>query len=71
MSEQDRILVELVEAQERTLHTAQRLLSVKDELIVMLEYQKRFIERENKVLRTCLYSLVALYSIVFIILNLL
>ena len=71
MSEQDRILVELVEAQERALHTAQRLLSVKDELIVMLEYQKRFIERENKVLRTCLYSLVALYSIVFIILNLL
>jgi len=69
MSESDKILVELVEAQEKALYTAQRLLSVKDELIVILENQKRFIERENKVLRTCLYLAVALYTLVIIALN--
>lgn len=57
---------ELVEAQEKALRTAQTLLGLKDCIIEILEEQKKFNERENKILRICLFSLVALYSIVFI-----
>ena len=57
---------ELVEAQEKALRTADTLLGLKDCIIEILEEQKKINERHIKVLRICLYSLVALYSIVFI-----
>ena len=57
---------ELVEAQEKALRTADTLLGLKDCIIQILEEQKKINERQIKVLKICLYSLVALYSIVFI-----
>jgi hypothetical protein len=57
---------ELVDAQEKALRTADTLLHLKDCIIEILEDQKKINEKENKILRICLYSLVALYSIIFI-----
>jgi hypothetical protein len=57
---------ELVEAQEKALRTADTLLGLKDCIIEILEEQKKINERQNNILKICLYSLVALYSIVFI-----
>jgi len=57
---------ELVDAQEKALRTADTLLRLKDCIIEILEEQKKINERHIKVLRICLYSLVALYSIIFI-----
>lgn len=60
-------LTELITMQEKALRTADTLLGLKDCIIEILEDQKRLNKRENKILRICLYSLVALYSIVFIV----
>jgi hypothetical protein len=57
---------ELVDAQEKALRTADTLLHLKDCIIEILEDQKKINERRIKVLNICLYSLVALYSIIFI-----
>lgn len=57
---------ELVEAQDKALKTADTLLGLKDCIIEILEEQKKINERQNKILRICLFSLVTLYSIVFI-----
>jgi hypothetical protein len=57
---------ELVDAQEKALRTADTLLHLKDCIIEILEDQKKINEKENKILRICLYSLVAVYSIIFI-----
>ena len=57
---------ELVEAQEKALRTADTLLGLKDCIIEILEEQKKINERQINVLKICLYSLVALYTIVFI-----
>ena len=59
-------ITELVDMQQKAIRTADSLLHLKDCIIEILEEQKRFNERENKILRICLFSLVVLYSIVFI-----
>jgi hypothetical protein len=59
-------LTELITMQEKALRTADTLLGLKDCIIQILEEQKKINERHIKVLKICLYSLVALYSIVFI-----
>ena len=47
MSESSRILVELVEAQESALQTASELLTVKSELISLLEDEVKLRKRQN------------------------
>ena len=47
MSESSRILVELVEAQESALQTASELLTVKSELIELLEDEVKLRKRQN------------------------
>ena len=58
---------ELVEAQDKALKTADTLLHLKDCIIEILEEQKKINDRETKILRICLYSLVVLYSVIFIV----
>lgn len=58
---------ELVEAQDKALKTADSLLGIKDCIIEILEDQKKICLRNNKFLRICLYSLVALNIITSII----
>jgi hypothetical protein len=64
-------ITELVEMQQKAIRTADSLLHLKDCIIEILEEQKKINEKENKILRICLFSIVALYSIVFILTSLL
>lgn len=57
----------VVESQEKALITANSLLHLKDCIIEILEDQKKIYLKENKIIKTSLYSLVALYSIIFIV----
>jgi hypothetical protein len=50
MSESGRVLVELVEAQERALNTAEKLLLLKNEQITILEHEIKIRKRDNLVL---------------------
>lgn len=54
-------ITELVEMQQKAIRTADSLLHLKDCIIEILEDQKRIYTKENKILRICLYSLVALH----------
>lgn len=54
-------LQELVIMQEKALRTADSLLHLKDCIIEILEAQKKLNEKENKILKICFFSLVALH----------
>ena len=56
MSESSRILVELVEAQESALQTANELLSMKNALIQLLEDEIRLRKRQNLILASILIA---------------
>ena len=53
-------MTELVHMQEKALRSADNLLRLKDCVIKILEEQKRMNDKDNKVLRICFYSLVAI-----------
>lgn len=54
-------ITELVEMQQKAIRTADSLLHLKDCIIEILEDQKKIYLKENKILRICLYSLIALH----------
>jgi hypothetical protein len=56
MSESSRILVELVEAQESALQTANELLTMKNALIQLLEDEIRLRKRQNLILGSILIA---------------
>jgi hypothetical protein len=60
-------LTELITMQEKALRTADTLLGLKDCIIEILESQKKLYLKENKILRICFYSLVALNMITSLI----
>ena len=61
-------MTELVHMQEKALRSADNLLRLKDCVIKILEEQKRMNESQNKILRICFYSLVAI-NLLFLILQ--
>lgn len=63
MSESNRILVELVEAQEKALQTADELVTVKSELITLLEDEIKMHKRNNILICTMLIALSILLTI--------
>ena len=64
MSESSRILVELVEAQERALKTAEKLLLLKSELITVLEDEIRIRKRDNLVLSSIIITFGILVTVI-------
>ena len=64
MSESSRILVELVEAQERALNTAEKLLLLKSEIITVLEDEIRIRKRDNLVLSSIIITFGILVTVI-------
>ena len=64
MSESARILVELVEAQERALNTAEKLLLLKSEIITVLEDEIRIRKRDNLVLSSIIITFGILVTVI-------
>jgi len=64
MSESSRILVELVEAQERALNTAEKLLLLKSEIITVLEDEIRIRKRDNLVLCSIIVTFGILVTVI-------
>jgi hypothetical protein len=64
MSESGRILVELVEAQERALNTAEKLLLLKSELITVLEHEIKVRKRDNLILCSIIMTFGILVTVV-------
>jgi hypothetical protein len=64
MSESSRILVELVEAQERALNTAEKLLLLKSELITVLEHEIKVRKRDNLILCSIIMTFGILVTVV-------
>ena len=54
-------ITELVDMQQKAIRTADSLLHLKDCMIEILEAQKVVYLKENKILRICFYSLIALH----------
>jgi len=58
---------ELIEMQQQALETADELFKLKDARLDIADRLINIYKKENRVLKICFYSSVALYSIVFII----
>jgi hypothetical protein len=57
---------ELIEMQQKALETADELFKLKDARLEIADRLINIYKRENRILKICFYSLIALYSIVFI-----